>query len=107
MTEGQVINARRRPASVVEREKSDLPDYFLDYAFERVKELAAGFPTNSLIAKTTLDPSLQKAAEESVAFHLRQYGEDYRANQAAMGGDRIWRTAPGGCRWPGLWREPV
>ena len=41
-------------------------------------------PTNSLIAKTTLDPSLQKAAEESVAFHLRQYGEDYRANQAAM-----------------------
>ena len=84
MTEGQVINARRRPASVVEREKSDLPDYFLDYAFERVKELAAGFPTNSLIAKTTLDPSLQKAAEESVAFHLRQYGEDYRANQAAM-----------------------
>ena len=84
MTEGQVINARRRPASVVERAKVDSPDYFLDYAFERVKDLAIGFPTNTLVAKTTLDPSLQTAAEDAVISHLRQYGEDYRSNQAAM-----------------------
>ena len=84
MTEGQVINARRRPASVVERAKIDSPDYFLDYAFERVKDLAIGFPTNTLVAKTTLDPSLQTAAEDAVISHLRQYGEDYRSNQAAM-----------------------
>jgi penicillin-binding protein 1A len=84
MTEGQVINARRNPASVVERDKSDSPDYFLDYAFSRVKELAAGLPTNSLVVKTTIDPSLQKAAEDAVLSHLRQYGDDYKANQAAM-----------------------
>ncbi len=84
MTEGQVIYARRKPADVVAREKTDTPDYFLDYAFERVKEIAAAFPTNTLIVKTTLDPSLQSAADDSVQSHLRQYGKDYKANQAAM-----------------------
>ncbi|MFD0915877.1 transglycosylase domain-containing protein [Pseudahrensia aquimaris] len=84
MTEGQVIIARRKPASVVERAKIDSPDYFLDYAFEQVKDLAIGFPTNTLIAKTTLDPSLQQAADEAVQYHLRQYGREFRANQSAM-----------------------
>ncbi len=84
MTEGQVIFARRKPATVVEREKIDSPDYFLDYAYQQVKDLARGFPTNTLIAKTTLDPSLQSAADDSVHSHLRQYGKDYKANQAAM-----------------------
>ncbi|MEE9314643.1 MAG: PBP1A family penicillin-binding protein [Rhizobiaceae bacterium] len=84
MTDGQVIYARRRPATVVEREKTESPDYFLDYAFERVKDLARGFPTNTLIAKTTLDPSLQTAADDSVHSHIRQYGKDYKSDQAAM-----------------------
>jgi len=84
MTEGQVINARREPASVVEREKKASPDYFLDHAFEEVKRLAVGFPTNTLIVKTTLDPSLQGAAEDAVISHLRQYGEEYRSGQASM-----------------------
>ncbi|MDD9910831.1 MAG: PBP1A family penicillin-binding protein [Ahrensia sp.] len=84
MTEGQVINARRKPAGVVERAAKDTPDYFLDHAFERVKELAIGFPSNTLVAKTTLDPSLQTAAEDAVISHLRQYGSDYGTNQAAM-----------------------
>lgn len=84
MTEGQVISARRNPASVIEREKKESPDYFLDYAFEQVKELAVGFNTTTLVAKTTLDPSLQSAADDAVISHLRQYGEDFEANQAAM-----------------------
>jgi len=84
MTEGQVINARRKPAGVIERAAKDTPDYFLDHAFERVKEIAAGLGSNTLVAKTTLDPSLQGAAEDAVISHLRQYGENYRSNQAAM-----------------------
>ena len=84
MTEGQVIQARRRPAGVVRNAKIESPDYFLDYAFEQVKDIAAGFPTNTLVAKTTLDPSLQQAADDAVISHLRQYGEDYKSNQAAM-----------------------
>ena len=34
MTEGQVIQARRKPATAVERDKKDSPDFFIDYAFE-------------------------------------------------------------------------
>ena len=84
MTEGQVIQARRQPATAVERDKRDSPDFFVDYAFEKVKDLAATFPTNTFIAKTTLDPSLQTAADDAVLSHIRQYGEEYNADQAAM-----------------------
>jgi len=84
MTEGQVISARRKPASVVERETIDSPDYFLDFAFEETKRLAVGFPTNTLIAKTTLDASLQSAADEAVTANLRQYGKQYGVNQSSM-----------------------
>lgn len=84
MTEGQVISARRKPASVVEREQTDSPDYFLDYAFEQVQKQAIALGSNTFIAKTTLDPSLQVAAEDAILSHIRQYGEQYRSNQAAM-----------------------
>ena len=84
MIESQVIGARRNPASAIQRSTSELLNYFLDHAFDRVKELAVGMPTNTLIVKTTIDSSLQKAAEDAVLTHLHQYGEDYGANQAAM-----------------------
>ena len=66
MTEGQVVAARRHPASVVDRGSSDTPDYFLDWAFDRVKQIAARFPQRTLIVKTTLDPGIQKATEEAI-----------------------------------------
>lgn len=84
MTEGQVISARRKPASVVEREQTDSPDYFLDYAFEQVQKQAIALGSNTFVAKTTMDPSLQAAAEDAILSHIRQYGEQYRSNQAAM-----------------------
>lgn len=83
MTEGQVVAARRNPASVVDREEGESPDYFLDWAFEEVKKVAAGLPRNALIVRTTLDRNIQKAAEESIEFHLRQYGKDYQVSQSA------------------------
>ncbi|MFP1631592.1 transglycosylase domain-containing protein [Zhengella sp. ZM62] len=83
-TEGQVIAARRRPATPVDRDSGETPDYFLDWAFEQVKELAAGLPNHALIARTTIDLNLQKAAEESCEFHLRQFGKSYRVEQCAM-----------------------
>ncbi len=83
MTEGQVIGARRNPAVAVDRSKKDLPDYFLDWAFERVKKLAPG-PDHVLTVKTTIDMDLQRKAEESVESTLRQYGRNYHVTQAAM-----------------------
>ncbi|KAA0699954.1 PBP1A family penicillin-binding protein [Neorhizobium sp. P12A] len=83
MTEGQVIAARRNPASVVDRAQSESPDFFLDWAFDEVQRLSSRFPERTLIVHTTVDMSLQKAAEDAVESSLMQYGEQYHAKQAA------------------------
>jgi len=84
MTEGQVIAARRNPATPVDRDDAQRPDYFLDWAFDEVKRIAAKSPVHSLVARTTIDLNLQKAAEESLEFHLRQHGKDYGVKQGAV-----------------------
>jgi len=83
MSEGEVAGARRRPASIINLFHADHPDYFLDWVFDEVKKLANVLPERTLIVRTTLDTSLQKAAEESIEFHLRQYGQPFRVSQAA------------------------
>ncbi|WP_336057831.1 transglycosylase domain-containing protein [Nitratireductor sp. CH_MIT9313-5] len=83
-TEGQVLHARRNPASAVDRGQRDSPDYFLDWAFEQVKELVPSGATHSLVARTTIDPDIQKAVEESLEFHLRQHGKDYNVTEGAV-----------------------
>jgi len=84
MSEGQVLSARLKPASAVDRGDVDTPDYFLDWAFEQVREIAPQGATHSLIARTTLDPDLQQAVEESLEYHLRQHGKDYNASEGAV-----------------------
>jgi penicillin-binding protein 1A len=84
MTEGQVLQARRHPADVVDRGDRKSPDYYLDWAFEEVRKLAAKSRQHSLVAHTAFDPNIQQAAEESLEFHLRQYGKDYNATQGAI-----------------------
>ena len=83
MTEGQVVAARRNPANVVDRAQVDSPDFFLDWAFDEVQRLSARFPERSLIVRTTVDMSLQKAAEDAIETSLRDYGESYHAKQGA------------------------
>ncbi|XHB98674.1 penicillin-binding protein 1A [Nitratireductor sp. ac15] len=84
MSEGQILSARLHPATAVDREGADTPDYFLDWAFEEVKRVVPRSATHSLVARTTLDPNLQKAAEESLEFHLRQHGKDYDVSEGAI-----------------------
>jgi len=84
MTEGQVIAARRKPASIVERPAEEGPNYFMDAAFEEIKRIAVRFPTRTFIAKTTVDLDLQRAAEDAVEANLRQFGNQYHASEAAM-----------------------
>ena len=84
MTEGQVVAARRNPASVIDRDEKDAPDFFLDWAFEEVQRIAARFKDHTLIVRTTIDLGLQQAAEEAVASSLREFGESYRVRQGAL-----------------------
>jgi penicillin-binding protein 1A len=83
MTEGQVVAARRNPANVIDRGQVDSPDFFLDWAFDEVQRLSPRFPERSLIVRTTIDTSLQKAAEDSIEISLRDYGESFHAKQGA------------------------
>jgi len=86
MSEGQVIAARRNPATVVDRADVKAPDYFLDWAFDEVQRLATEgkFREHSVIVRTTIDTGLQQAAESAVETSLREYGESYKAKQGAL-----------------------
>jgi len=84
MTEGQVVAARRNPASIIDRDEKEAPDFFLDWAFEEVQRIAARFKDHTLVVRTTIDLGLQQAAEEAVASSLREYGESYNVRQGAL-----------------------
>jgi penicillin-binding protein 1A len=83
MTEGQVIGARRHPATAVERSQVASADYFLDWAFDQVKSHVDG-KDKVLIARTTLDMRLQKAAEGAIESTLRDSGDAYNVHQGAL-----------------------
>ncbi|MFD1746572.1 transglycosylase domain-containing protein [Rhizobium helianthi] len=86
MTEGQVIAARRNPATVIDRAQSPAPDYFLDWAFDEVQKLAeeGKIRKRSLVVRTTIDMGLQQAAEDAVESSLREYGDSYKVKQGAL-----------------------
>ncbi|WP_372423083.1 transglycosylase domain-containing protein [Salinarimonas chemoclinalis] len=86
MSEGQVQIARRNPASAIDRGRETTPDYYLDWAFEQVRDMARdGHFGNQrvLVVKTPLDQAMQRRAELAVEDTLRQHGERYRVGQAA------------------------
>lgn len=88
MTEGQVFGARRNPATPIDRKQDDLPEYYLDFAFDQVKRivdtLPKGYAERSFIVRTALDPNIQKAADTAIRDSLKQFGKDYGASQSAM-----------------------
>ena len=83
MTEGQVIGARRHPADVIEHDNdTNSPDYFLDWAFQQVKDFR-DYDDRVLVVRTTVDMGIQKTADDAVANTLQQYGKSYRVSQGA------------------------
>ncbi|GLK79667.1 transglycosylase domain-containing protein [Methylopila turkensis] len=86
MTEGQVQPARFLPATPKPTAVVSSPDYYLDWAYGEVRALAgqgAFGGKRVLQVRTSLDPALQRHAEASVEQMLRQYGDQYRVDQAA------------------------
>ena len=98
MTEGQVIGARRHPADVVPQAAATAsPDYFLDWAFDQVRQL--NLRDHTLTVRATVDMSLQHAVDDSIEEMLRQYGTAYRVTQSAavvMEPDGAVRAMTGG-----------
>lgn len=101
-TEGQIQTARRNPATPVNRARETTPDFYLDWAYEQVKALAADKKFGNervLIVKTPLDTVLQRHAEQTLEDILRQHGRQYHAGQGAtvvMDVDGAVRTIVGG-----------
>ncbi len=85
LTEGQVTRARRNPATPIDRlHEINSPNYFLDWAFIEAKNIVAGREEIGFIVRTSFDPVLQSFAREAVSLVLRENGEKYNVNQAAM-----------------------
>ena len=93
MTEGQIFNALRNPASPVDKSDTYIPNYFLDWAFEEVQAHFRG-KFRVLTVKTSIDIPLQKKAEQSVERMLREYG---KAKGVARGSGCAY-GAQRGCR---------
>jgi penicillin-binding protein 1A len=87
MTEGQVYGARRNPATPIDRREDDVPNYYLDWAFDEVRKLVDAFPKTLserfFVVRTGLDSNVQRRAEHVVESALKEYGHDYGASQAA------------------------
>ena len=87
LTEGQVTAARRHPAAPVDRTAdANSPNYFLDWAFEETKKIieTTDHTSNNFVVRTTIDSTLQKYAEDAVTSTVRDSGEQYGVEQAAM-----------------------
>ena len=87
LTEGQIYAAVRNPATPVPRGQTYSPDWYMDWAYNEVRQLAdAGKLGNNrvLTVRTALDSNLQKYADDTIADQLREYGASYHVKDAAM-----------------------
>jgi penicillin-binding protein 1A len=86
MTEAQVYSARRNPATPVDETEAASPNWYLDFAFNEVKQLAANGklgPDRALTVRTGLDQDIQQKAEDVLEEKLRVDAPAYHAHQAA------------------------
>jgi penicillin-binding protein 1A len=84
MTEGQVHGARINPATPIQRNQPDSPDWYLDWAFEEVQRLMQGKPDTVLNVRTTVDLVMQKAGETTIETAVREGGPEGNFKQAAL-----------------------
>jgi penicillin-binding protein 1A len=88
MTEGQVYGARRHPATPIYHSEDEAPNYYLDWAFDEMRQLVDTFPKSVtdryFVVRTALDMDLQHYADHVVESNLRDYGKEYNASQAAV-----------------------
>ncbi|WP_414653195.1 transglycosylase domain-containing protein [Hyphomicrobium sp.] len=83
-TAGQVHAARMNPARIVENRAPNSPDWFLDWAYEEVQRLAEGKGQFVLTARTTVDLTLQRQADEALNAALKRNGRPDHFNSGAI-----------------------
>ena len=85
MTEGQVIGARRKPASIVERSDDRRPELFprLGLRGDQADRRRSSRPAPSSPRRRSIS-TCSARPRKSIASHLRQYGKEYNVSEAAM-----------------------
>lgn len=84
ITEGEANEARLHPASIVQRANYYTPDWFLDYAYDRVRQILKNKPQRIIIAHTTVDVPVQKEAEQAVRDVIDRYGKLRHFDEGAL-----------------------
>jgi penicillin-binding protein 1A len=86
ITQGELLEARRQPATVIAQNVTDSPDWFLDWAYKQaVALLDAKQLTHDFVieVKTTIDMKLQAAAQKVVNDEIAAEGAFYDFAQGA------------------------
>lgn len=98
LTKEEATEARENPAVPQRREKTYGQNYFIDFIATEVSRLI-GTPDVNVTVRTTLDPKLQRMAEQAVKRNLEARSEDLQVGQAAavtLGIDGSVRAMVGG-----------
>ena len=102
ITQGELLQARREPASVIAQSITDSPNWFLDWAYkDTIALLDAKHITGEYVieVKTSIDMKLQAGAQKIINEEIAGEGERYRFTQAAsvtMAPDGAVRAIVGG-----------
>jgi penicillin-binding protein 1A len=86
ITQGDLLQAERKQAQIVEQRLTDSPDWFLDWAYEDAKATLKKYGlTNEYVVevKTTIDSKLQKASQQVINDAIALQGEESRFTQGA------------------------
>lgn len=82
LTEGQVLAARQKPASAINRKQEQRPNYFLDWAYAQVLALKLK-GDRVLTVVTGLDVAIQHKAENTLNQYISENGDAYNISQGA------------------------
>lgn len=102
ITQGELLQARREPATAIEQNIAASPDWFLDWAYRDTLSVidAEGISGDYVLeVKTTIELPLQTAAQQIINEELELNSEKYNIDQAAavvMSPDGAVRAIVGG-----------
>ncbi len=88
LTDNQIADALRHPASPVDRgtDSAGSPDWYLDWAFDEVKALAQAGKLGKnrvLTVRTALDSALQKQTQATIDNMLLESGQSFHVHEGA------------------------
>jgi penicillin-binding protein 1A len=99
LTAAEAEEARTNPASLSSRAVTQSGGFFADWVMETTPDFLAGETTEDVVMRTTLDPRVQGAAEEALAWVFENKVREGSTAQAAivvMSADGAVRAMVGG-----------